>query len=205
MAKTEVVFGIHSVQALLKSAPHRITAIKLLRGRQDQRIQKIVNAAEANKISLKYVDRKSLDQACEGNHQGVIALASPGKTYDEKFLYDLISDLSDDPLILVLDGVTDPHNLGACLRTADAAGVHAVVIPKDNSASLSEVARKVASGAADSVPLIPVTNLARTLKKLQEAGVWVAGAAGEAENTVYETDLRGSRAIVIPRVLRRFN
>jgi len=144
MAKTEVVFGIHSVQALLKSAPHRITAIKLLRGRQDQRIQKIVNAAEANKISLKYVDRKSLDQACEGNHQGVIALASPGKTYDEKFLYDLIS-----------------------------------------------------GGAADSVPLIPVTNLARTLKKLQEAGVWVAGAAGEAENTVYETDLRGSRAIVM--------
>ena len=197
MAKVELVFGIHPVRALLKSSPQRIRQIMLLQGRQDQRIQKLVAAASNHNIPLEYVARAALDQACSGQHQGVLAQVSPGKTYDEKYLFELLQGLNGEALILVLDGVTDPHNLGACLRSADAAGAHAVVIPKDNSASLNEVARKVASGAAESVPLIPVTNLARTLEKLKQQGLWLAGAAGEAEQTLYETDLTGPRVVVM--------
>lgn len=197
MAKVELVFGIHTVQALLKSAPQRIQLIQLVQGRQDQRMQKLIAAANNHNISLKYVERKQLDQACSGKHQGVLAQVLPGKQRDEKFLFELLGTLSSDPLVLVLDGVTDPHNLGACLRSADAAGADAVVIPKDNSAGLNEVARKVASGAAETVPLIPVTNLARTLEKLKAKGLWLAGADGEAEHTLYQADLRGPRVVVM--------
>lgn len=198
MAKQEMVFGLHSVQALLKAAPQRVQKLVLMRGRQDDRVQKISNAAKNNDIPVEIADRKAMDNMGEeGNHQGVIAFVNPGKTYDEHDLYELLERLDTTPLLLVLDGVTDPHNLGACIRSADAAGVHAVIIPKDNSAGLTESARKVASGAADSVPLIVVTNLARTLKALQEKGLWVSGAAGEAEQTVFEADLRGPRVIVM--------
>lgn len=198
MAKQEMVFGLHSVQALLKAAPQRVQKLVLMRGRQDDRVQKISNAAKNNDIPVEIADRKTMDNMGEeGNHQGVIAFVNPGKTYDEHDLYELLEGLDSTPLLLVLDGVTDPHNLGACIRSADAAGVHAVIIPKDNSAGLTESARKVASGAADAVPLIVVTNLARTLKALQEKGLWVSGAAGEAEQTVFEADLRGPRVIVM--------
>lgn len=201
MAKHEVVYGIHSVQALLASAPERLKKIMMLKGRLDQRAQKIQNAAKAADISVELCDRKALDGLCDGNHQGVLAYVSPGKTYHEQDFYILVDELLENktrpPLLLVLDGVTDPHNLGACMRSADAAGVQAVIVPKDNSASLNESARKVASGAADSVPLVAVTNLARTLKTLQEKGLWVTGAAGEAEKTVFEVDLKGPRIIVM--------
>lgn len=198
MAKQEMVFGLHSVQALLKAAPQRVQKLVLMRGRQDDRVQKISNAAKNNDIPVEIADRKAMDNMGEeGNHQGVIAFVSPGKTYDEHDLYELLERLDSTPLLLVLDGVTDPHNLGACIRSADAAGVDAVIIPKDNSAGLTESARKVASGAADSVPLVVVTNLARTLKALQEKGLWVSGAAGEAGQTVFEADLRGPRVIVM--------
>lgn len=197
MAKLEVVFGLHSVQALLKSAPQRIQKVLLLRGRQDERVQKIVSGSKNNDIRVVLSERKELDALVDGNHQGVVAYVVPGKTYDDKDLYDLIDTLEEPPFLLVLDGVTDPHNLGACIRTADAAGVHAVIIPKDNSAGLNESARKVASGAADSVPLVVVTNLARTFKALQEKGLWITGAAGEASQTVFEADLRGPRVVVM--------
>ena len=198
MAKQEIVFGLHSVQAILKSAPQRVQKLVLMRGRQDERVQKIVSAAKNNDIAVEIADRKAMDNMGEdGNHQGVIAFVNPGKTYDEQDLYALLDELADTPLLLILDGVTDPHNLGACMRTADAVGVHAVIIPNDNSAGLNESARKVASGAADSVPLVVVTNLARTMKALQEKGLWISGAAGEAEQTVFEADLRGPRVIVM--------
>lgn len=201
MVKQDVAYGIHSIQALLKTSPERIKKLFLLKGRNDQRVQKIIHAAQRDGISTEYCDRKFLDSNCDGNHQGVIAHVIPGKTYDERDLYELMDRTLEDthviPFVLVLDGVTDPHNLGACLRTADAAGVHAVVIPKDNSASLTETARKVASGAADSVPLISVTNLARTLKTLQEKGLWVSGTAGEASQTVFDADLSGPRVVVM--------
>ena len=193
----ETVFGIHSVQAFLKTSSDRVITLYLLKGRQDRRIKKIEESALSQKLSIEYCDRQKLDDLCEGNHQGVLAQVKPGKHYVEKDLYQLLETMNEDPLLLVLDGVTDPHNLGACLRSADAAGVHAVIVPKDNSASLNEVARKVASGAAETIPLISVVNLVRCMKKLQEQGVWITGAAGEANQTLYQASLTGSRAIVM--------
>ncbi len=197
MKQPERVFGLHAVQTLLKNAPHRVLELQLLKGRQDQRMQKIMAAAEQHQIPLRYLARNNLDDMAEGgNHQGVVASVKPGALYDERYLLQLL-ETTATPFLLVLDGVTDPHNLGACLRTADAAGVHAVIAPKDNSASLNATARKVACGAADVVPYIPVTNLARTLKQVQEQGVWIIGTAGEAKQSVYQADLRGPMALVM--------
>lgn len=197
MAKLDQAYGIHAIQSLLKSAPKKIVELYLAEGRQDQRMQKVVSAAQKQGIPIKHVDKKTLDSMSDGKHQGVFAYVMPGKKLDEAALYEMVQNLDSEPLILVLDGVTDPHNLGACMRSADASGVDAVVIPKDNSASLNDVARKVACGAAETVPLIPVTNLARCLKKLQELGLWVYGAAGEAEQTIYEATLSGPRVVVM--------
>ncbi|MEY4589193.1 MAG: hypothetical protein RL497_1269 [Pseudomonadota bacterium] len=198
MAKTEQIFGLHAVQSLLKTAPLRIEKLFLLRGREDQRVQKILQLAQAQGISWEWQTRKEMDaRSDEGNHQGVIALAKPGQLQDEAFLYQLVEDASDPILLLILDGVTDPHNLGACLRSADAVGVQAVIIPKDNSAGLTETARKVACGAADSVPLVSVTNLARCLQKLQELGVWLVGTCGEARETIYDLKLTGNLALIM--------
>jgi len=195
--KTDIIFGIHSVQALIKSAPHRISALLVAKERHDQRVRKILAAAEKQNVPTRMVERRELDAICAGNHQGIVAQAKPGKQYDEKSLLELVDNTDTDPFILVLDGVTDPHNLGACLRTADAAGVHAVVVPKDNSASLNEVARKVASGAAETVPLVVVTNIVRTLKQLQQKGLWVAGADGDAEQDIHSATLTGPRVVVM--------
>lgn len=197
MANPETTYGIHAVQTLLKTAPQRVLCLYVLRGRLDQRMQKIMAAAQNANIKVATVDRKKMDAMCDGNHQGVIAEVEAGKSLLEQDLYELIKQVDGDPLILVLDGVTDPHNLGACMRTADAAGVHAVVVPKDNSASLTETARKVACGAGESVPLIAVTNLARSMKKMQEMGLWISGAAGEATQTLYQAVLTGPRVIVM--------
>lgn len=198
MSKSEIVFGLHSVQALLKSAPQRVLELYCLQGRGDQRLQKLLKIAEAEGMSVQTMGRAKLDALSEGeNHQGVVARCRPGEVHDEAFLLRLLESLGHTPLLLVLDGVTDPHNLGACLRSAEAAGVDAVIAPKDKSAGLSPVARKVASGAAEVLPFVPVTNLARTLKKLQDAGVWLVGAAGEADATLYQADLKGPIALVM--------
>jgi len=197
VAKLEAVFGLHAVQALLKSAPHRVNEVMVLQGRQDQRVQKVMAAAAKAEIRVRQASRKELDKLGDGNHQGVVAMAFPGQLHDEKYLYQLMESLRDVPFLLVLDGVTDPHNLGACLRTAEAAGVHAVIAPKDNSATLTPTARKVSCGAAEVLPYIPVTNLARCLRKLQELGVWVIGTAGEATQSVYQQDLKGPMALVM--------
>lgn len=197
MAKSEYVFGLHAVQSLLKTAPMRVEKLFVLRGREDLRIQKVLNLAQAQGISWEWQTRKEMDaRSAEGNHQGIIAVAKPGQLQDEAFLYKLIEDAA--PIfLLVLDGVTDPHNLGACLRSADAAGVQAVIIPKDNSVGLTETARKVACGAADSVPLVSVTNLSRCLEKLQQLGVWLVGTSGDAKDTIYDLDLKGNIAVVM--------
>lgn len=196
--KYELIYGLHSVQALLKSAPQRVQEIMLLQGRQDMRLQKIINAAEVNNIAYRLLKRAELNELVDDeNHQGVVARCTPGEAYDETYLFALLDNLNAPPFLLILDGVTDPHNLGACLRSAEAAGVHAVIVPKDKSAGITPVARKVACGAAEVLPLVPVTNLARTLKKLQEKGVWLFGAAGEAEQSVYQSDLTGPIAILM--------
>jgi 23S rRNA (guanosine2251-2'-O)-methyltransferase len=199
----ELVYGLHAVQALLKGSPQNVQELMLLRGRKDQRLQKIIQQAEKNDIALRFVDRRTLDDKVEegANHQGVIALcASKTQVLDEKFLFGMLEKLdqkSEAPFLLVLDGVTDPHNLGACLRSAEAAGVHAVIAPKDKSAGLTPTARKVACGAAEVLPFVTVTNLARTLQQLQQAGVWIFGAAGEATQDVYQSQLTGPMALVM--------
>lgn len=196
--KQELIFGLHSVQALLKSAPQRVQEIYLLQGRNDQRLQKVVASAQINNIPCKLVNRAKLDELVgDENHQGVIAFCEPGETYDEAYLFAMLERLDVPAFLLILDGVTDPHNLGACMRSAEAAGVQAVIAPKDKSAGLTPVARKVACGAAEVLPFIPVTNLARTLKKLQEKGIWLFGAAGEADRSLYETSLTGPIAILM--------
>lgn len=196
--KREIIYGLHAVQALLKSAPQRVIEIYLLQGRNDQRLQKIVNAAQANGIHCQPVNRNKLDELVDDeNHQGVIAMCTPGETYDETWLFNFLKKLREPAFLLILDGVTDPHNLGACMRSAEAAGIHAVIAPKDKSAGLTSVARKVACGAAEVLPFVPVTNLARTLKRLQEEGIWLFGAAGEAGLTVFESNLVGPIGILM--------
>jgi 23S rRNA (guanosine2251-2'-O)-methyltransferase len=141
--------------------------------------------------------RKTLDDKARGaNHQGIMARVKSAKQLNENDL-DAIVASQEQPLLLILDGVTDPHNLGACLRNADAAGVAAVIVPKDKSAPMTATVSKVACGAAETVPLVRVTNLARTMRALQEQGVWIAGTAGEATHDIYQAKLTGPLAIVM--------
>ena len=186
------IYGIHAVQTMLKSAPQRVREVHVQRGREDERLQKIHKLAEQHGVTLQWATVKNLDAKVEGRHQGVIALCESGQTFDEHYLLQVAEQQGSNALFLVLDGVTDPHNLGACLRSADGAGVHAVIVPKDNSVGLTPVVQKVACGAAESVPLVMVTNLTRTLEKLQQQGAWVVGAAGEAEQLIYDLDLSNS-------------
>lgn len=197
MSKNELLFGMHSVEAVLSREPERILELMVLKGRQDDRLNKIIQAAREQGISINFLTRKTMDdKAREANHQGVIANARPGRTFNEADLDQLLA-ANDKPLLLILDGVTDPHNLGACLRSADAAGADAVIVPKDKSASITGVVRKVACGAAETMPLIQVTNLARTMREIQQKGVWIVGTAGEADHSLYESKLDGSLAIVM--------
>jgi 23S rRNA (guanosine2251-2'-O)-methyltransferase len=203
MAQQEFLYGIHSVAAVLEMEPERILDVMIAKGRNDERINMIVNLARSNGISVQFVHRKTLDEKSNGEqNQGLLARAKPARVLDESDLDKIIEELaksapSISPFFLVLDGVTDPHNLGACLRNADAAGVQAIIVPKDNAVGVTPVVRKVAVGAAETVPLIQVTNLTRTLKHIQQQGVWVIGTAGEAEQLIYECKIQGSIALVM--------
>ncbi len=190
------VFGLHAVQSLLKTAPHTIAEIRLQQGRVDQRLQKLQQLAERAAIPVVRIDKQALRELAGDAAQGVAAWCESPELRNEDYLRGLIDQVAQ-PLLLVLDGVTDPHNLGACLRCADAAGVNAVVVPKDKSVGITPTVRKVACGAAETVPLVVVTNLSRTLKSIQQQGVWVVGAAGEAEDDIYRADLSGPLAIVM--------
>ena len=182
---------------MLKSAPQRVKELYVQRGRLDDRLQKIHKLAEQHGVALQWATVKQLDGKAEGRHQGVMALCSPGETYDESFLLKLAEERGGDAFFLMLDGVTDPHNLGACLRAADGAGVQAVIVPKDNSVGLTPVVSKVACGAAETMPLVMVTNLTRTLEKLQQQGAWVVGTTGDAEQLIYDIDLKGPMVLVM--------
>jgi 23S rRNA (guanosine2251-2'-O)-methyltransferase len=189
---------LHAVDALLRQQPERVQCLWVQAGRNDKRMAGILELARNQGVRLEALPRAELDGKVEGRHQGVIAQVEGGaREWDEQALFQLLDDLDHPALVLVLDGVTDPHNLGACLRSADAAGVDAVIVPKDKSADLSPVVSKVACGAAEVVPFVRVTNLARTLAELKERGIWLYGAAGEAENTIYNSDLSGSAALIM--------
>ena len=197
MSQWERVYGVHAVEALLRHHPKRVKQLWLAEGRQDPRVQALVQLASDARVPVGQRERRELDEWAEGVHQGVVAEVSPSQVWGENFLEELLARGGSVPLLLVLDGVTDPHNLGACLRTADAAGVQAVIVPKDKSATLNATVRKVACGAAEVVPLVAVTNLARTLEKLQQQGLWVVGTAGEATQEIYDLDLRGPTVLVM--------
>ena len=202
MAKQEeLVIGIHAVKALMEHAPERFIELWLLKGREDDRLMPIINLAQEYGILAQMANRKVLDDKSEGEqHQGVVARVKPGKVFTEADLEDILAEAErkeQAPFLLILDGVTDPHNLGACLRNADAAGVQAIIVPKDNAARLTATVRKVAVGAAESVPLVQVTNLSRTMKALQQMGVWIIGTAGETDTCLYDVKLSGPMALVM--------
>lgn len=194
---SEIIYGIHAVKALLERDPQRFLEVFILKGRDDRRLQPLIVELEASGIVIQVANRQWLDEKVEGAvHQGIIARVREGRKYQENDLPGLLENI-DTPFLLVLDGITDPHNLGACLRSADAAGVHAVIVPRDRSAQLNATAKKVACGAAENVPLIQVTNLARTLRLLQEMNIWVVGTAGEADHTLYQSKMTGPMALVM--------
>ncbi len=192
MSKTELAYGIHAITSILKNMPHRISMLYLLAHRHDE----LAKQAEACGIRIEYMSRHELDQLLPDQlHQGVIARCHPMQNYSEADLPKLLQ--GKNTFLLILDGIQDPHNLGACLRTADDAGVHAVIAPKDHSVSLTPTVRKVACGAAETIPFIQVTNLARTLRFLRQEGIWLIGADDEEKNSLYETNLTGALAMVL--------
>jgi 23S rRNA (guanosine2251-2'-O)-methyltransferase len=193
---TKVLFGFHAVTVRLKTAPQSITEIHVDGSRRDARMRQFVE--RANEADAKIVESSAerLDAlAGTSRHQGVVARVTPLPKSNS--LDDVLDAASGPALVLVLDGVTDPHNLGACLRVADGAGAHAVVAPKDHAVGLNATVAKVASGAAESVPYLMVTNLARTLNELKERDIRIVGTTDDAEKTLYEADLSGPVALVL--------
>lgn len=187
--------GFHAVEAALDDADKKPREVLILGGRKDARMASLLTLAERRKVTVRTVSKDQLDLLAPGlRHQGVIAAVEAADYQGEDAL-----ELPATPerLVLVLDGVQDPHNLGACLRSAEAAGVTAVIIPKDRAVGLTPVARKAAAGAAERVPVVAVTNLVRTLARLKELGYWVTGLAGEAEESLYAADLTGPTVIVM--------
>lgn len=194
---SEIIYGIHAVKALLERDPQRFLEVFVLKGRDDRRLQPVIAELEAQGIVIQVANRQWLDkQADDAVHQGIVAKVKEGRKYQENDLPTLLDNL-EIPFLLILDGVTDPHNLGACLRNADGAGVHAVIVPRDRSAQLNATVKKVACGAAETVPVISVTNLARTMRLLQERNIWIVGTAGEADHTLYQSKLTGPLALVM--------
>ncbi len=196
MSSTKVLFGFHAVGVRLKVAPESITEVYFDASRRDARMRQFLDRAREAQVRLIEADGMRLSRLTGGHgHQGVAALVQPLEL--ARSLDDLLDDLQGPPLLLVLDGVTDPHNLGACLRVADGAGAHAVIAPRDHAAGLNATVSKVASGAAETVPYFMVTNLARTLGELKERSIWVVGTSGDAPRSVYDADLKGPTALVL--------
>lgn len=193
--KQQLIYGLHAVEKFLKQSPQSVYSLTFLKGRLNNRQQALHNLAKSLDLTIQ-LESKSAFNKVDGNHQGVMAMVAKQADLTEADLTKLVESTSN-PLFIFLDEVTDPHNLGAVLRTADAAGVHAVIIPKHNSVGMNATVRKVASGAADSVKLIVVSNLTRTLKDMQQAGMWMIGLAGETDQTIYDHDLTGSIGIVM--------
>ena len=191
-------YGIHSVRVLLSRHPQRVRRVLLAGGRDAGRLGEIRSLAQRAGVQVSAADDATLDKLAEGErHQGVVAELLPRAGDPETQLEEALEAAGGAPLLLVLDGVQDPHNLGACLRSADAAGVAAVIVPRDRAAGLTPVVRKVAAGAAETVPLVAVVNLARTLRDLKERGIWLVGTDDAADKTFYDADLQGPVALVM--------
>ncbi|QKV52975.1 23S rRNA (guanosine(2251)-2'-O)-methyltransferase RlmB [Comamonas antarctica] len=200
MSSPKVLFGFHAVGVRLKTAPQSIVEIYYEASRRDARMRQFLDRARSAGAKLVEADGERLAKlAGSHGHQGVAARVEATKqvTSLDELLENLEESGVKNPLLLVLDGVTDPHNLGACLRVADGAGAHAVIAPKDHAAGINATVAKVASGAAETVPYFMVTNLARTLNELKERNIWIIGTSGDAEKNIYQMDLKGPVALVL--------
>lgn len=200
MSKQDWLYGIHSVAAMLERHPERVLEVFVQDSREDERVNSLLKLAGTAGVRPQFVPKKTLDHLLEDGavHQGIAMRYRPAAALNEADLKQIVEQAQGSAFLLLLDGVTDPHNLGACLRCADAAGVHAVITTRDKSAGLSPAVRKVAVGAAETVPFVQVTNLARTLEMVREMGVWVYGAAlSPTAKNLYDTDLRGNLGLVM--------
>ena len=199
MAKNILLYGLHAVQAYLDKTPEGVLEVFLLKSRDDERLNKLIQSLRPLGVTLQWRERAQLDElAGDSHHQGVVARVREQAPGDENDLMGFLDALSVPPFLLLLDNITDPHNLGACLRSADAAGVHAVITPRDKSASITPVVRKVAVGAAETLPFFQVTNLARTMEALRDRGIWLIGTALEpSAKPLYELDLKGALGVVM--------
>ncbi len=196
MSTPKVLFGFHAVGVRLKTAPSSVIEIYADPTRRDARMKQFL--ARAAEVGVRVIEADGVrlaKLAGSHGHQGVAARVH--QVEQAHSLDDLLDALTEPPLLLVLDGVTDPHNLGACLRVADGAGAHAVIAPKDHAAGINATVAKVASGAAETVPYFMVTNLARTLGELKERNIWITGTSGDAEKTLYEVEMVGPTALVL--------
>ncbi|HJW56847.1 MAG TPA: 23S rRNA (guanosine(2251)-2'-O)-methyltransferase RlmB [Burkholderiaceae bacterium] len=194
--KNKMIFGFHAVTARLRHEASSVEEIYIDAERHDRRMQELLRAAKAVNVRIVHADDQRLSNMVgTRRHQGVVAKA--GELSLARNLDELLDAIDGPPLLLVLDGITDPHNLGACLRVADGAGAHAVIAPKDRAVGLNATAAKVASGAAETVPYITVTNLARTLRELKEREIWLIGTVDDAEKSLYEADFKGPAALVM--------
>ena len=197
MNSTETIYGVHPVRVLLERHPERVVALRLADRRDDPRVREIEDLARKHGRPVQRVDAHALKQTLgDVAHQGVVAEISPLPPWSEDDLLDALQT-AKNPLLLALDGVQDPHNLGACLRTADACGALAVIVPRDRAAQLTATVRKVAVGAAETTPVVAVTNLVRTLKLLKEASLWVVGADAQSAKPAHEADLKGGTVLVL--------
>ena len=197
MKLTKIV-GLHAAQSALMYSPQKISRAWVDSERHDKRLETLLETLLTLEVSIEKVERKKLDKLADGmNHQGVVLEVALPEELSENDLKVAVEHLSENALFLVLDNVQDPHNLGACLRTADATGVHGIIITKDNAVGITPTVCKVASGAAETVPVYVVTNLARTLRWLKTEGVWVVGTAGEAQSTLFKSDFTVPMALVI--------
>ena len=198
MSQKQWIAGINAVSAAIEHDADNVREVLIEAGAKNPRLGEIESNARRFGIDVRRVNQQAL-AGVVGNlrHQGVVARYAAAKTWSEDDLQGLVEAAEGRALVLLLDGVQDPHNLGACLRSAAAAGATAVVIPKDKSVQVNATVRKTSAGAADSVPVVPVTNLARTMRDLQQLGVWLYGLAGEAEASLYSIDLRGNVALVL--------
>ena len=197
-SKRNFVYGLHAINGVLERAPERLLELWIAQPRDDARTRELRDRATSAGVHVQSVGGEALAKLVgDVAHQGAVAAVRPLKGWDEHDLIAALSQMAEDPLLLILDGVTDPHNLGACLRTAEAAGAHAVLIPKDRAAAVDGVVRKVAAGAAEFVPVASVTNLARTIDMLKERGIWVVGADEGAPQTLYAADLKRPLGLVL--------
>jgi 23S rRNA (guanosine2251-2'-O)-methyltransferase len=198
MKNLSPVSGIHSVRAALKFGSEGVTELWLERSRHDRRLAEVTALARQAGVNIRQMERAELDTAAAGtNHQGVLAWVRVPAARSEQDLTALLDRLEQPPFLLLLDEITDPHNLGACLRTAEAVGVQAVIAPRDNAVGLTPVVCKVASGAAETLPYFQVTNLVRVMEDLKARGIWLTGTAGEAESELYQVDFTGAIGLVM--------